>query len=85
MTVYLVILEERLLKRPNYKNIINDYILEVFDSEEKAVKFCQDISDKEHEDYIIKHYHKLEPYEDIIGDIEDNARYEVYIIERELK
>lgn len=81
MKVYLVILEEQL----EYKYGVNDYILEVFDSEEKAVKFCQDISGKKVEDYIIKDHHKLEPYEDIIGDIEDNARYEVYIIERELK
>ena len=81
MTVYVINLEEHL----SYKYGVNDYILEVFDSEEKAVKFCQDISDKEHEDYIIKDYHKLETYEDIIGDISENAYYEVYIIERELK
>ena len=81
MKVYLINLEEQL----SYKYGVNDYILEVFDSEEKAVKFCQDISDKKVEDYIIKHYHKLEPYENIIGDISDNARYEVYIVKRELK
>ena len=81
MTVYLVNLEEQL----RYKYGVNDYIIEVFDSEEKAVKFCQDISGKEHEDYIIKDHHKLEPYEDIIGDITEDTYYEVYWFERELK
>lgn len=86
MKVYIVNLEEDLFYKYSVKHIINDYILEVFDSEEKAIKFCQDISDKEKEDWIISNYSKLEPYKDIIGDIiEDNARYEVYIVERELK
>lgn len=79
MKVYIVKLEESL------SEIYNDYILKVFDSEEKAEKFCENISDVVNGDYLVQDLSKLEPYRRTIGYIMDNAEYEVYIIERDIE
>ena len=79
MKVFIVKLEESL------SEIYNDYILKVFDSEEKAIKFCKNISGVIKGDYIVQDISKLYPYCNIIGYILNSAEYEVYIIERDVE
>lgn len=79
MKVYIVKLEESL------SEIYNDYILKVFDSEEKAIKFCESISGVIKGDYIVQDISKLYPYCNIIGYILNSADYEAYIIERDIE
>jgi len=79
MKVFIVKLEESL------SEIYNDYILKVFDSEEKAIKFCESISGVIKGDYIVQDISKLYPYCNIIGYILNSADYEVYIIERDVE
>jgi len=79
MKVFIVKLEESL------SEIYNDYILKVFDSEEKAIKFCENISGVIKGDYIVQDISKLYPYCNIIGYILNSAEYEVYIIERDVE
>jgi len=79
MKVFIVKLEESL------SEIYNDYILKVFDSEEKAIKFCESISGVIKGDYIVQDICKLYPYCNIIGYILNSADYEVYIIERDVE
>ncbi len=79
MKVYIIKLEESL------SEIYNDYILKVFDSEEKAIKFCESISGVIKGDYIVQDISKLYPYCNIIGYVLNSAEYEVYIIERDVE
>ena len=79
MKVFIVKLEESL------SEIYNDYILKVFDSEEKAIKCCKNISGVIKGDYIVQDISKLYPYCNIIGYILNSAEYEVYIIERDVE
>lgn len=79
MKVYIINLEE------SFSGIYNDYILKVFDSEEKAENFCENISDAVNGDYLVQDLSKLEPYRGIIGYVMDSAEYEVYIIERDIE
>ena len=79
MKVYIIRLEE------SFSEIYNDYILKVFDSEEKAIKFCESIADVVNGDYLVQDLSNLEPYREFIGYIMDLAEYEVYIVERDVE
>ena len=87
MKVFIVMLREEIIANPenNSYDIYNDYILKVFDSEEKAIKFCESISGVIKGDYIIQDISKLYPYCNIIGYILGSAEYEVYIVERDVE
>lgn len=87
MQIYLVNLTE-ITSGESYLN--NDYILEAFDSEEKAKKFCEDHSDRlDDDEYLIESFENKEwleaNYESIIGYIEEEAEYKLWYFTRELK
>lgn len=79
MKIYIINLEE------SFSGIYNDFILKVFDSEEKAIKFCESISGVVKGDYVVQDLSKLDPYRGTIGYVMDSAEYEVYIIERDIE
>lgn len=87
MKIYLVNLTE--IASGGF-NLDNDYILEVFDSEEKAKKFCEDHSDRlDDDEYLIESSENKEwldaNYRSIIAYVEKRAKYTLWYFTRELK